>query len=169
MPTPFHLELVTPERILFSGSAEEVTMRTDEGEIAFLAHHEDFIGALDITVLVIRAPGQGGQAPEEGAELRAAVHGGFVHVTDDGVTILASVAELASEVNVERARQALTRGEERLSSEGPTALHLGGESDDAQAIHPRGAQLALLAADSPEATIARARARLSAAGASLSS
>ena len=82
---PFHVELVTPERVLFSGEAEEVSMRTDEGEIAFLAHHEDFIGAADITVVRVRShtavPARPGDA--EGSELRSAVHGGFVHVDQD--------------------------------------------------------------------------------------
>ena len=166
MATPFRLELVTPERILFSGTAEEVSMRTDEGEIAFLAHHEDFIGALDITVLVVHAPNQSEQAADtEAPALKAAVHGGFVHVTDDGVTILASVAELAPEIDVERARRALLAGEERLASQGPTEIARGGESEEGQTERPRGAVLALLASEAPEAAIARAKVRLEAAGA----
>jgi F-type H+-transporting ATPase subunit epsilon len=165
MPTPFQLDLVTPERILFSGTAEEVAMRTDEGEIAFLAHHEDFIGALDITVLAITAPNESEQSLEiEAPTLNVAVHGGFVQVTDQGVTILAAVAELAAEIDVDRARRALALSEERLQSQGPTEISRT-PGEEASLEHPRGAVLALLASDSPEAAIARAKARLHAAGA----
>ncbi len=107
MATPFHVELVTPERVLFSGDADEVSMRTDDGEIAFLAHHEDFIGAIDITVVRLHLVDGTSSEPEGGDDLVAAVHGGFVHVDSHGVAILASVAELAAEIDVDRARAAL--------------------------------------------------------------
>ena len=111
MATPFHVELVTPERILFSGEADEVSMRTDAGEIAFLAHHEDFIGAVDITVTRIHVVDGANSDADAGEDLVVAVHGGFVHVHPEGVRILASVAELASEIDVERARAALAAAE----------------------------------------------------------
>jgi F-type H+-transporting ATPase subunit epsilon len=168
MATPFQVEIVTPERILFSGQAEEVSMRTEEGEIAFLAHHEDFIGAADVTVVRITTadPGLttagGSDAP---AEVRVAVAGGFVHVEQDEnlVTILAGVAELASEIDVDRARRALERAESAPAGERGDAH---GEAE-AEADRPArsGAMLALLAPESPEAAAKRARVRLEAAGA----
>ena len=172
MPTPFQLELVTPERVLYSGSCEEVSLRTDEGEISFLAHHEDFVGALDITVLIVQGLGPEpapSSAEPAGTSLRAALHGGFVHVDDRAVTILAGVAELAGEIDVERARRALAGAEERLSAEGPTEVSRAEGDGEEQRYHPTGAALALLAPESPEAAIARARVRLEAAGASSSS
>src|ERR1700688_4067211 len=99
MATPFHVELVTPERVLFSGEADEVSMRTDGGEIAFLAHHEDFIGAVDITVAKIHVVDAAATDADSGEDLIAAVHGGFVHVHPEGVRILAGVAELAAEID----------------------------------------------------------------------
>ena len=48
-----HAELITPERVLFSGDAEAVVMRTDGGDITFLANHMDYIGAVDICVVRI--------------------------------------------------------------------------------------------------------------------
>jgi F-type H+-transporting ATPase subunit epsilon len=99
------VELVSPERILWSGEAEMVVARTSEGDIAFLAGHSPFIGALGIGAVSIRAT--------DGTEERAAVHGGFVEVSEDRVTILSDVAELASDIDAERARRALEAAERR--------------------------------------------------------
>ena len=49
-----HVELITPERLLFSGEAEAVVMRTDGGDITFLANHMDYIAAVDICVVRIQ-------------------------------------------------------------------------------------------------------------------
>lgn len=103
------VELVSPERILYSGEAEMVAARTTEGEIAFLPGHAPFLGALGVAQLRVLQDG--------GGEVVAAVHGGFVEVRDDTVTILSDVAELADQVDIERARQARQRAEERLRSE----------------------------------------------------
>jgi F-type H+-transporting ATPase subunit epsilon len=92
------VELVSPERILFSGEAEMVVCRTvDGGEIAFLANHAPFLGALDIGAVKVKTNGD---------EKRAAVHGGFVHVREDSVIVLSDVAELAEDIDVDRARRA---------------------------------------------------------------
>jgi F-type H+-transporting ATPase subunit epsilon len=101
-----HVELVSPERILYSGEAEMVIARTEGGgDIAFLTGHAPFLGALGIGKVRIVKPG--------GQEERAAVHGGFVEVKDDRVTILSDVAELAGQIDANRARQALERLERR--------------------------------------------------------
>jgi len=168
MATPFHLEVVTPERVLFSGEVDEVSMRTDGGEIAFLAHHEDYVGAVDITVaklsVVADAQGTGDSEP---STLLIAVHGGFVHFDGEGMTILATVAEPGSEIDVERARQALVLAEERFALEGP-ATKPGVANEEGTEESPTrltGAMVALLAPDSAEAAVARAKVRLEAAGA----
>ena len=81
-----HVELVTPERNLFSGEAEMVVCRTDGGDIAFLAHHMPYLGALE--------PGMVRIVPEGGGnEFRVDVHSGFVEVHDNRVTILADGAD----------------------------------------------------------------------------
>jgi F-type H+-transporting ATPase subunit epsilon len=99
------VELVSPERILYSGQADIVIARTvGGGEIAFLTGHAPFVGALDIATVTIRSA--------EGDEL-VAVHGGFVEVSNDTVTILSEVAELSSQIDVERARLAQEKAEER--------------------------------------------------------
>jgi F-type H+-transporting ATPase subunit epsilon len=99
------VELVSPERILYSGQADMVIARTvGGGEIAFLTGHAPFVGALDIATVTIRST--------EGDEL-VAVHGGFVEVSNDTVTILSEVAELSSQIDVDRARRAHEKAEER--------------------------------------------------------
>jgi len=94
------VELVSPERILFSGEAEIVIARTvGGGEIAFLTGHAPFLGALDVCSVRIKKT--------DGEWEAAAVHGGFVEVRDDRVIVLSDLAELASQIDFERARRDL--------------------------------------------------------------
>jgi F-type H+-transporting ATPase subunit epsilon len=98
------VDLVSPERILYSGEADMVIARTvGGGELAFLTGHAPFVGALDIATVTVRTA--------EGDQL-VAVHGGFVEVSNDTVTILSDVAELADQIDVERARAAQERAEQ---------------------------------------------------------
>lgn len=83
---PLQVELVSPERILYSGEAEMVVCRTPDGEIAFLTGHAPFLGAL--------GPGTVKVKPVAGADFTATVGGGFVEVRDDKVTILSDAADL---------------------------------------------------------------------------
>jgi F-type H+-transporting ATPase subunit epsilon len=101
-----HVELVSPEEILFSGDADMVICRTTDGEIAFLTGHAPFVGALGIGAVKIRRP--------DGSDDTAAVHGGFVEVSHDQVTILSDVAEMASQIDILRAREARERAEAHL-------------------------------------------------------
>ena len=96
---PLQVELVSPERILFSGDATSVTARTAEGDIAFLSGHAPFIGLLNIGVVTIDLT--------DGTRMKVAVHGGFVEVMDDRVTILSDVAELPEQIDRARAERAL--------------------------------------------------------------
>ena len=97
------VELVSPEKILFSGEAEMVIARTTGGDIAFQPGHIPFIGTLAIHPVRITFPG--------GAEEVVAVHEGFVECAHDRVTILSDAAELASQIDVARARAAEERVE----------------------------------------------------------
>lgn len=108
------VELVSPERILWSGDADMVIARTIDGEIAFLSDHAPFIGALGIGRVQINTP--------TGEVVRAAVHGGFVEVSNSKVTILSDVAELSSDIDLARAQEALRRAES--ASAGPDAEEL---------------------------------------------
>ena len=109
-----HVELVTPERNLFSGEAEMVTCRTAGGDIAFLADHMPYLGVLEPGLVRVIAEG--------GHEERFAAHGGFVEVHDNRVTMLADVAERPEEIDVARAQQARDEAERRVAAgEGPEA------------------------------------------------
>jgi F-type H+-transporting ATPase subunit epsilon len=102
------VELVSPERILYSGEARMVLARAAGGDIAFLPGHAPFLGTLQIGLVTIRS-GDGDKV--------AAVHGGFVEVRDDKVTILSDVAELSDQIDLERARRAKEEAEAKLRAE----------------------------------------------------
>ena len=70
----FSVSLVTPERILFEGEAEMVTMRSGGGDIAFLANHEPYVSTVEIGLVRIDLA--------DGEKQRFAAHGGFVEVAD---------------------------------------------------------------------------------------
>jgi F-type H+-transporting ATPase subunit epsilon len=92
------VELVSPERILYSGEAEMVVCRTaGGGEVAFLTGHAPFLGALDTGLVRVKT---------SGGEEVAAVHGGFVEVRDNRVIVLSDVAELAKDIDTARAQRA---------------------------------------------------------------
>jgi len=103
------VEVVSPERILYSGESTMVVCRTLDGEIAFLNNHAPLIGLLGIGPVRIY----------DGDTLieRVAVHGGFVEVSNNKVTILSDVAELASQIDLRRAEEALARAEAQAGRE----------------------------------------------------
>ena len=97
-----HVELVSVERLIWSGEATIVIARTTEGELGVLPGHTPLLGQLaDGGVVTIRQEG--------GDDLVVAAHGGFLSVTDEGVSILAEMAEVSTEIDVDRARAALER------------------------------------------------------------
>jgi F-type H+-transporting ATPase subunit epsilon len=106
---PLRVELVSPERVLYSGEASMVILRAGGGDIAFLAGHAPFLGALGIGAVRIQGT--------DGREVQAAVHGGFVEVKDDRVIILSDVAELADQIDAGRAERAKADAESRLRSD----------------------------------------------------
>jgi F-type H+-transporting ATPase subunit epsilon len=98
------VELVAVERKIWSGEARMVIARTTEGELGILPGHAPLLGQLaEGGVVTIRGA--------EGEDLVVAAHGGFLSVTERGVSILAETAEISSEIDVERAREALSRAE----------------------------------------------------------
>lgn len=124
------VELVSPEKLVFSGEATQVITRTvGGGEIAFLPGHAPFVGALTENHTRITLA--------DGAQLDVAVHGGFVQVGGNKVSILSDIAELGDEIDRPRATAALERAEASLRHE-----------HDAEAV----------------AALARAHARLNASG-----
>ncbi|HWL42800.1 MAG TPA: ATP synthase F1 subunit epsilon [Ilumatobacter sp.] len=109
MADPLTVEVVSPEVVLYSGQATMVITRTlGGGEIAFQAGHAPFLGALaenHTRVFLV-----------DGTTEDIAVHGGFVEVSANKVSILSDTAELASQIDIERARAAKERAEAQLRS-----------------------------------------------------
>ena len=98
------VELVAVERRIWSGEADMVIARTTEGELGVLPGHAPLLGELAEGGLVTIRTGNG-------EDLVVAAHGGFLSVTEQGVSILAESAEISSEIDVDRAREALRRAE----------------------------------------------------------
>ena len=96
-----NVELVAPDRMVWSGEAEMVIARTTDGDIGILPGHEPTLGVLVESPVRIRRSGED--------EIVAAVHGGFLSVTRESVSVLAEVVELREEIDTGRARQALER------------------------------------------------------------
>lgn len=94
-----HVELLMPDRSLWSGEADMVIAKTIDGDIGVLTGHSPVFGILSPGSLVRIQPVPG-EAEGSGAEVRAAVRDGFLSVTGDRVSILASVGTLASDVDV---------------------------------------------------------------------
>ena len=120
------VELVSPERILYSGSADMVIARSAGGDIAFLTGHAPFVGTLGVAKLRIQP------SSSEGGEVVFAVHGGFVEVKDNRVTVLSDVAEPASQIDVARARASLaaavSSGDEAAQRRAEVRLEVAGVS-----------------------------------------
>jgi F-type H+-transporting ATPase subunit epsilon len=103
------VEIVSPERVLYSGDGDMVVARAADGDIAFLPGHAPFIGALGIASVRVLLQQHGEQA--------AAVHGGFVEVNNDHVIVLSDVAELPEQIDVPRAQEAKARAEAALRAD----------------------------------------------------
>jgi F-type H+-transporting ATPase subunit epsilon len=108
------VELVAVERRIWSGKATFVFARTTIGEIGIMPGHEPTLAQLE-EAGVLRIDSTDGKSTS------LAVHGGFLSVTPESVTVLAEYAELADEIDVSRARTALDRADE-ADPEGAAAL-----------------------------------------------
>ncbi len=82
----FAVDIVTPESIVWSGEAEFISARTTEGEIGIYAGHEPIMAALATGAVQIHA--------EDGAVTTVGLHGGFLQVFQDKVTLLTDRAEI---------------------------------------------------------------------------
>ena len=112
MADTFKLEIVTPEKKVVDTAAEEVQIPGKNGYLGVLPGHAPLITELSVGEITFR---------ESSSEQRLAVAWGFAEVLPNKVTILAESAERPSEIDVERARKAKERAEQRLTS-GDTAV-----------------------------------------------
>lgn len=98
------VELVAVERRIWSGQATYVKARTTVGDIGILPGHQPTLAQLE-DAGVVRVDGT------DGSSTTLAVHGGFLSVTGESVTVLAEFAEVAEEIDVQRAQAALDRAD----------------------------------------------------------
>ena len=104
---PLKLEIVTQERRVYSADdVEMVVAPGTEGEMGILPHHAPLITALQEGMMRVKRAG--------GDEEVLAIHGGFMEVLPDKVTVLADTAERAEEIDVARAEAARQRAEELM-------------------------------------------------------
>jgi F-type H+-transporting ATPase subunit epsilon len=103
---PFQLEIITPTKVVFKDEATSVSAPGVEGGFQILHDHAPFLSALDVGEIKVK--------DKSGNDTRYATSGGFVEVNNNHVVVLADAAEQIAEIDVERAKAAKARAEERL-------------------------------------------------------
>ncbi len=104
---PLLLEIVTPERLAYSDTVDAVNLPGVEGELGVLPHHAPLVSMLGVGELRIR---------KGGSEESFAIVGGFLQVRPDKVVVMAETADMASEIDLEKAQQARREAEQALES-----------------------------------------------------
>jgi F-type H+-transporting ATPase subunit epsilon len=113
------VELVAPDRLLWQGQATFVFARTTAGEIGVLPRHIPLMAEL-VDNEMVRID------TVDGEEFHAAVHGGYLSVTEEGVTILAEEAEPAAEIDVDQAQRDFQSDDEELRKRAQARLRAAG-------------------------------------------
>jgi F-type H+-transporting ATPase subunit epsilon len=114
------LEIVTPERLAYSDVVDAVVLPGIEGELGVLPHHAPLVSMLGVGELRIR---------KDGLEESFAIVGGFLQVRPDKVVVMAETADLASEIDLEKALEARREAERALE----TGYHEGADLASARA------------------------------------
>lgn len=104
----FELQIISPDRIFYTGEASMLELNTTEGQIGVYKQH--------VPTTYIIAPGIVA-IHEENSLRQAAVHQGFVQILPEAITIMAEIAEWGDEIDLERAMQAKERAEQRLKGD----------------------------------------------------
>jgi len=110
LPEEIHLEIVTPEKQLYSGDVEAVTVPSTTGYLGILPGHAPLLSELGVGEISYKS-GSGTET--------LFCSWGFVEVLPDRVVILAQTAEKASDIDIKRAQEAKSRAEKLLSSKDP--------------------------------------------------
>mgnify|MGYP000922257672 FL=1 len=100
------LEIVTPEKLAYSGTVDEVTCPGSEGEFGVLRGHASLLSAIKFGELSFL---------KDGKRVSYAVNTGYAEVTGSKVTVLVETAERADQIDVERARRAKEAAEQKLA------------------------------------------------------
>ena len=104
---PLQLEIVTPERQVYSDTVDSVQVPGSEGELGVLPHHAPLVSTLGVGELRFR---------KDGVEESFAIVGGFLQVRPDKVVVLAETADMASEIDLEKAQEARREAERALET-----------------------------------------------------
>lgn len=106
MVTKLAIEIITPEKIIFSGNADQVILPTAAGQITVLPSHQAMVSALAAGELVIK---------DGGNETFMAVSDGLIQIHPDRVRILTDTAERAEDIDEIRAEQAHRRAQDLMA------------------------------------------------------
>ena len=98
--------VVTPQKTVFARRVDSVALETAAGSLEIFARYEPTIAPLAVGSMVTR--------DEDGQENIIAIHGGYMDMNGNNLVILADSAEVGDEINVDRAREALTRARNLL-------------------------------------------------------
>ena len=104
----FHLQIVTPDRLVFDGDAERIIVRTVQGDVCILARHIDYAAPLGTGKALVGL--------EDGASRTAACSGGLLSVSGGEVRVMATTFEWAEEIDVDRAQRAQESAEKKLAA-----------------------------------------------------
>ena len=104
----FHLQIVTPDRMVFDGEAQKIILRTVNGDVCILPHHIDFAIPLGI--------GQAYVTDENGQTRQAACNSGMLSVSGNEVRVIPVTFEWADEIDLERAKRAEEAATERIKT-----------------------------------------------------
>ncbi|HSA83450.1 MAG TPA: ATP synthase F1 subunit epsilon [Patescibacteria group bacterium] len=99
------LEIVTPEKIIYTGEVDEVVVNTADGEIAVLPHHVNLVTKVLPGELILKTGSK---------TQHMAITGGFLEVSNNKITMLADYAVQAEEIQINKALEAQKRAEEIL-------------------------------------------------------
>lgn len=109
MPEPMQVEVVSADRVVWSGTSTNVIAKTTDGEIGILPGHAPVLAVLQPSAVVIFC--------EEGRQREIiAVDGGFVSVSQGRVSILSEYARMADEISVAEAERELAEAQQRLDT-----------------------------------------------------
>src|SRR6202142_1947699 len=120
--TELNVEIVAVDRKIWSGEATFLFTRTTAGEIGILAHHIPLVAQL-VDDAMVRVEREGED------DLRIAVDGGFMSVTEQGVTVLAESAEFESEIDESAAKEDAESEDPRTAARGRARLRAVGAID----------------------------------------
>jgi F-type H+-transporting ATPase subunit epsilon len=107
----FKLQIITPEKVVFQDEATSLSAPGTQGGFQILHSHAPFVSTIEIGEIKVK--------DNSGKDIVYATSGGFVEVKDNTVVVLAETAELASEIDIQRAKAANDRAAKRLRSKDP--------------------------------------------------